>query len=355
VRDNVAAFGGDPGRVTLFGESAGARSVAHLMVSPAARGLFHRAILQSGTVFRPIQHLREAWYGRPGMETVGKRVAERLGVTRTADPLAAMRGRSAAEILARAEPGLPGFDPSRAKGTPFEPIVDGWLIPDDPADLFEAGKQLTIPLIGGTNADEATLFTRWLPFVTTSAYRRLVGELAPGHAERILKRFPGDDARGDLNRVGTELACLAPMRATVRSMERAGAKAWLYHFSHVRSDMAGRLLGAWHGSEIRFVFDSLDRGRSHVDDRDRRLARAMSAYWARFAATGDPNEPGLPPWPSHESREHPCLELGERVAAQSGLSGESTDLFEHVEADHRRHRRIPAASAPGRAWGWGVG
>lgn len=342
VRDNIRAFGGDPDRVTIFGESGGGRSVAHLMVCPLAEGLFHRAIMQSSTVYRPIHHLRQSWYGRPPMETVGVQVARRLGCDRAPDPIAALRAKGAQEILDASDPSLAGFGLSKSEGTPFEPIADGWLIPDDPSDLFDAGRQHKVPVIAGSNADEGTLFLGRKRLRSLRKVRDTIRKAFPENPEAILNLYPvttQNEAHEALNQLSGDMSCACPMRSIVRNMEKRGSKAWLYYFSHVRADLLGKMLGAWHGSEIRFVFNSLDRGKTRVTDKDRYVARIMSACWVRFAATGDPNGPGLPRWPSYTRGQEYYLEFGDRVQSKQGLKKAACDILGKIEADRRAKRR----------------
>jgi para-nitrobenzyl esterase len=354
VRDNIRAFGGDPKRVTLFGESAGGRSVALLMVSPLSRGLFHRAILESRTVYTRIQDLRKSWYGWPSMETVGERIAKELGVDKSKDPLAALRRKTTEEIITSSKPALPGLTPALTKGNPFEPIVDGWVIPDDPSDMFDAGRQQKIPVMAGSNADEATLFFQNVDFNNLRRCRNIIEYAFPKYTDEIFKIYPvntSKEARVALNGAFGDMSSTAPIRRTVRRMDDIGAKAWLYHFTHVRSDAKGRELGAYHGSEIRFVFDNLRLSKSPVDSADRRVANAMSGSWVRFAATGNPNGPGLSEWPSYNRTEEPYLDFGNEIVVKHHLKKASCNLFEKIEADRRANKsKSPIEEKP--LWLW---
>ena len=161
VKRNIAAFGGDPGNVTIFGESAGGTAVCLLMIVPQAEGLFQKVIAESAAwMFGPISHITESWYGRVPMTKFG----ERLGTD-----LPALRAKSAAELLKSLPPPL-GRNDAADRGEAYMPVVDGWVIPDDPARLFAAGKFHHVALIAGTNADEGTLMGG-PPVRTVAQYR----------------------------------------------------------------------------------------------------------------------------------------------------------------------------------------
>jgi para-nitrobenzyl esterase len=343
IRDNIAAFGGDPDRVTIFGESAGGRSVAHLMATPLSKGLFHGGIMQSSSLYRPIKHLRESWYGLPGMETIGEGVAHRLGCDQAEDPLGALRNKAADEILGASEIALTSAQP----GNLFEPIVDGHVIPDVPSIMFETGRQHPVPLIGGFNADEGTLFMQRMRFDDLEAARRLVRAVYPIHADEILELHSftkPEDAREAIDDISTVSGCGAPMRSIVRSMAQLGTDAYLYYFTRIRGGELGEQLGAFHGSEIRFVFDNLEGGRTPIDDIDRRLEDVMSSYWVRFAETGDPNGPGLPEWRPYDTTDEPYMELGDEAVLKHNLLPASCDLFERILIERRANRRGPEGS-----------
>ena len=322
VRDNVAAFGGDPGCVTIFGESAGSAAVCRHMVSPLSKGLFHRAIAQSGGAHGRNRHLRERWYGQPSAEEVGERLAGKLGCAEAADPLAALRAKGPEEIL-----GAVG--------------IDGWALPDDPAALFAAGKQHDVPFLVGSNADEATLFMSRVAIRRPIGYRLLVRGLFREHADEVLRQFPArrpEDIREAVNRLTSVSAFIAPARTLARDMARVRSQAYLYHFTRVPPLARARGLGATHGLEIPYVFGNLAPG-AGWQERDRALSRTMSACWVRFAATGDPNGEGLPKWPPYDQASDRHLEFGDTVEAKAGLHREACDLMDTIQAQRLRTRR----------------
>jgi para-nitrobenzyl esterase len=347
VKDNIEAFGGDPDRVTVFGESAGGRSVAHLLVSPLAQGLFHGAIMESSSTYRPIQHIREQWYGRPAMEQVGENVARALGSAQAEDPIADMRSKSVEELIEVTKPRLPGMavssDDDGDNGYPFEPIADGWVVPDDPGDLFDQRKAHKVPVLLGSNADEGTLFLRKAFFMTTGRAQESIDAAYPKYGDKIAAAYElgADDTEPKqvLNLLSSDMNCAAPMRSIARNMAASGSPVWLYYFSYVRNDFLGKRLGAWHGSEIRFVMNSLDNGRARVEPRDREMADIISSYWTNFAKSGNPNGQDLPQWPEFNADTGAYLELNETVVARENLRKETIDLVAGIEAERRNNRR----------------
>jgi len=329
VKRNVAAFGGDPGCVTIFGESAGGGSVQALLLSPLARGLFHRAIVQSPVWTAP--PLRGGAPGVESAEAAGERFAAAIGVTGD-EPLAALRAKTAPELLA-ASAGPP--EVGTTSGVTFGLCADGVAIPADPVELVAAGKQADVPLLIGTTADEGTLFVGTIRTRAdlTKAIEGMFGAQAPMVAEAYPAKSDGE-AKRVAARILADSIFVAPTRAFVRARPGFTSKAWLYAFT--RAPMAGRLLGlgAHHGCELGYVFETLDApGAMGIQPLDRTLAATVSAAWVRFARTGDPSGEGLPEWPAYTVENDAHLELGDKVQPGSGLRKAQCDLLEKVWAE----------------------
>ena len=339
VQRNIAAFGGDPDRVTIFGESGGARSVCFQMSTPLSRGLFHRAIIQSGSPYRALGRLSEPRGGLPAIEEQGAALARKLGCHNLADlrrvPAEALvqaaRARTAPLISPWATPQLPA-DSDLIAG----PVLDGWVLPEDPLDLFREGRQAPVPVIVGSNDAEASLFLGGLAGSSGGPAERLEG-LFPGHVEEILAAYPelsGAEPLIVLNRVLTDAIWTHPARALARSVNRSGRKAFLYFFTKGR---LGRLerFGAFHGIEIRFALGTDLTAKEPFTEEDWTLSRAMQAYWVRFAETGDPTGPGAPAWPAYEEARDLCQELGAEIKAGPHPWGKACDVFDRISEERR--------------------
>lgn len=284
VRANARAFGGDPERVTIAGQSAGATLVETLMVVPAASRLFQRVISESATWIDP-PPLRA---GAQSAETAGVRFLSRLGVSADVDA-SALRSIPVDSLLT-AQDG--------SSDTPSLPVVDGRLLPAPPSRLWAEGRSVAVPLLKGSVDDEFSLFMPPQPLEPT-AYRAWVARRYGHLADTVLRIRPaGVDAeatRRQRIRLLSDEAFRAPAIAML-GWSAGRAPTWLFRFAW-RPDQGA--VGAFHGVELPFVFDTHAAAGWWASDEDvARLTETVQDTWARFAANGDPNGAGLPPWPT---------------------------------------------------------
>ncbi|WP_339870787.1 carboxylesterase family protein [uncultured Brevundimonas sp.] len=319
VRDNIAVFGGDPANVTVFGESAGGAAILRLMIAGPARGLFHRAVVQSGLgrdVGTPVFAGRD---GRPSLEARGVAFADSLGLA----------GATAAQLRAVPTGRLLSPPPSFYGGDLL--VLDGHdghgLIDADVEPAFAAGRQAAVPLIIGSNSDE---FGDIRP-EDMSPWRELDAAMTGPERQALHAAYGGAD--GYRAGVVSDLAFNEPARRLARLHARAGHPTWLYRFDVVAAAMPGARAGAPHGSERPYVFDNLSAAPWPVGERDRRVATAMAGYWTGFAATGDPNGDQRPVWPEYRATPGQLLMFGNDGPAAAPVPFvERLDLIEALYA-----------------------
>jgi para-nitrobenzyl esterase len=304
VKRDIARFGGDPGAVTIAGESAGSSAVSALMASPLGKGLFARAIGESGAVFaspaRKLETLVEA-------ECAGRDFARKVG----AQDAAGLRRVPAGEILAA------------APGIGFRPILDGYVLPRAPAELFVMRQHSDVPLLAGWNKDEGFNFDL-RDVVPARPYEDLVRDMFGSRAPEALVLYPcGDGATigASARALGGDARIAHPTWAWIEA-QKAHGTADIFRFRFDRApltpegwfgDKPSREAGAFHAGELLYVFDTLDVFPWLVDDADRAIAAVASGWWVNFVKTGNPNGAGLPTWPSYRGSggavmhiDHPC-------------------------------------------------
>ena len=295
VQQNIARFGGDPKRVTIFGESAGAGMVANLMTIPLAKGLFVRAIGESSAWstarIAPLSTLADA-------ELEGVKLAD--GVS--AKSLAELRAKPAEAILKA----------GRGPG----PVVDGYLIPEDPGKVFAAGKQIDVPVLAGSNRDESFGGNPKTAAEFVEQARKRFGDFGDAY----LKLYPAtsdEQARESAFYSGRDEMAFV-MRNWARLAAKPGkSKAFVYYFTEQPPRLAnargpfapGPHGSATHVSEILYAFGHLDESRPWTDT-DRQVADAMSSHWVNFAKSGDPNGKGLNKWPVYDGTNQSVMVFG---------------------------------------------
>lgn len=295
LRANIAAFGGDPKRITLFGVSSGGASIVGLMTSPLAAGLFDRVILESAGAFRPLAPLADA--SAAGAE---------LG------SLANLRALSADDVLALEPRLIPAVRKLTAPRT-LRMIRDGWVIPLDDREAFETSAFHAMPAIVGSNTDEGSRLTATWPANDLAGWNAIIEDNFARRSDDARRLYPAakdGDAKGAVADMFGDTQFLLGTREIARAVGRAGRNAYRYLFTKRR---AGERDGPHHGGEVAYVFGHLDEPPAgvlgHPDARDIALSDAMRASWIAFAATGTPGRIDGLDWPTAE---HGFVELGEQ-------------------------------------------
>jgi len=328
VHKNIDAFGGDPDRVTIGGQSAGAGSVGFVAISPLAKGLFLRAIAESHARYSrdtELRYLSVSWRSKADAEAAGLKWEQSRG----AHSLADLRAMPWEKLIVSGNVNDESVETgSDAKPPLFRPVVDGWVIPRDYSETYAHHSQNDVEFLAGNNRDETGAVPE-----NTFAKRRASSSPAPPGTPSInvteaefqaaakrkfgplaadyLKAYPAsnddeaalasnESARDD-NRISTFLWATDWKPGTDKPV-------YTYYWTHRPT---GDPAGAHHGSEILFAFNNLSARNNPWTDEDKRVAEIMSSYWANYIATGNPNAPGLPVWPDFDARSRTVMELGD--------------------------------------------
>ncbi|MFO0755402.1 MAG: carboxylesterase/lipase family protein [Byssovorax sp.] len=323
AKANIGAFGGDPSNITLFGESAGGISTCLHLLSPPSKGLFQRAIIESGPCSVGTGATEKQ------AEVQGDALAQALGCSDPATALACLRGKKADDLLT-ALPGKKGL--IAGDGVNWFPVVDGVNIPDQPSTLLDQGKVEKVPVILGTNGDEGTLFFAIGATAKDDAeYEALMSSIFGGQGAAIVAHYPSamyGTAKDAAAKAFGDGAFVCPTRRTARALAKAGVDAHLYHFVHAPKALFPNL-GAFHSSEVPFIFGNPYLG-INLDAEEQKLSKAMVGYWSRLAASGDPNGKDALAWPAYDAAGDQNIVLDLMLSTQSGLSKDDCDFWDGI-------------------------
>jgi para-nitrobenzyl esterase len=294
VKRNIGNFGGDASNVTLFGESAGGMSVLTLLASPKARGLFHKAIIESGGGRNTLgaRKIRESTQQQPSAEAVGLAFAQSVGITGEDEAaLAALRKLPADKVISGLN--LANFISPTYSG----PMLDGQIAIEPPDQALIGGRVMKMPLIAGANSSD-------IGFSFAQTIEQLFAPFGANAEKARVLYDPNDtkDVRALGVVVGADGFMIEPARFWVKSMMQLGQPAYHFRFSYVAASMRGQWKGAPHATEIPFVFNTVAaKYGKDLKPEDEAIARAANAYWVAFAKTGNPSPAGLPAWPLYKS------------------------------------------------------
>jgi len=312
IRKNISAFGGDPNQVTIMGQSAGASSVNYLTASPLAKGLFIRAIAESGTRYMigPEENLKSA-------EQYGARFEKAMGVS----SLVELRAIPAAELI----------DSTKNKYH-FLPIVDGWYLPKSVDDIFKAGRQNDVTTLTGWVADEGS-YSGTYGKIPAEEFRWEVKQKAGPFANKILKFYPAStqaEAAKSQKKLARDINVVSMYFWGIKREKTANTKLYTYLFTHQQPGATKERYEAFHSSELPYVFDNLNQSPRPWKAEDKKIERIMSGYWTNFIKTGNPNRKGLPEWPAFKKITEMTMELGDKMGPRLIAGSEKFEVLKKM-------------------------
>lgn len=312
IKKNVSAFGGDPNEVTIMGQSAGAASVNYLTASPLAKGLFIRAIPQSGSnvTMGPGILLSYA-------EQIGAGFAQAMG----ASSIEELRAMSADKLV----------DAANNKFR-FSPIIDGWYLPKSGDEIFAEGKQNDVNTLTGWVADEGSYNDNYGK-IPAEEFREQVKQQASKYADDILKLYPASteaEASMSQKEFASDMRLISMYKWIVKRDQTAKTDVYTYIFTHQQPGETKEKYLAFHSSELPYVFDNLNQSPRPFTEEDKKIAEIMSDYWVNFISTGDPNGDGLPHWPAFDESRKETMELGDKMKPRPITNEEKFEILKQI-------------------------